>query len=270
MTQLKNYALITGATEGIGYELAKLFAGDGYNLVIVARHADQLDKTAAELRQHGVAVIAIAKDLFNRDEAFALCEEVQLKNIQVDVLVNNAGQGVYGLFKDTEVERELAIVDLNIAATIILTKHFAKEMIARNTGKILNLASIASKTPGPWQSVYHGTKAFVYSFSEAIRYELKDHNIVVTALLPGATDTDFFNKADMQESAIVQESSLADPADVAKDGYEALMSGKDKVISGFKNKAMIGMSNIMPDTAVAAMMDRQQRPAGEKSDDKQN
>ena len=265
----KNYALITGATEGIGYELAKLFAGDGYNLVIVARHADELENKAAEFRQQGVEVIAISKDLFKREEAFALCEEVRSRNIQVDVLVNNAGQGVYGLFKETEIERELDIVDLNIASTIILTKHFVKEMIMRNEGKILNLASIASKTPGPWQSVYHGTKAFVYSFSEAIRYELKDNNITVTALLPGATDTDFFNKADMQESTIVQDkSSLSDPADVAKDGYEALMAGKDKVISGFKNKAMIGMSNLMPDTAVAAMMDIQQKPAEDKSTDK--
>src|SRR5690606_31394464 len=206
------------------------------------------------------------KDLFKREEAFALCKEVEGKNIQVDVLVNNAGQGVYGLFKETEIERELNIVDLNIASTIILTKHFVKEMLAHNKGKILNLASIASKTPGPWQSVYHGTKAFIYSFSEAIRYELKDSNITVTALLPGATDTDFFNKADMQESKIVQESKLSDPADVAKDGYDALMSGKDKIISGFKNKAMIGMSNVMPDTAVAGMMDNMQEPVDE--DDK--
>lgn len=265
----KNYVLITGATEGIGYELAKLFASDGYNLVIVARHIDELKNKAAEFSKHNVEVISIAKDLFIREEVFALCEEVQSRNIQIDVLVNNAGQGVYGLFKDTEVERELEIVDLNIASTIILTKHFSKQMIARNYGKILNLASIASKIPGPWQSVYHGTKAFVYSFSEAIRYELKDSNITVTALLPGATDTDFFNKTDMQQSEIVQDkSSLADPADVAKDGYEALMSGKDKVISGFKNKAMIGLSNILPDTAVAAMMDKQQKPADEESDSK--
>ncbi|HEX8461889.1 MAG TPA: SDR family oxidoreductase [Segetibacter sp.] len=263
----KNYALITGATEGIGYELAKLFASDGYNLVIVARHSDELKNKAAEFSRYNVDVIAIEKDLFKREEAFALCEEVQTRNIQIDVLVNNAGQGVYGLFKDTEVERELEIIDLNIASTIILTKYFSKQMIARNYGKILNLASIASKTPGPWQSVYHGTKAFVYSFSEAIRYELKENNITVTALLPGATDTDFFNKADMQQSAMVQDkSSLSDPADVAKDGYEALMSGKDKVISGFKNKTMIGLSNILPDTAVAAMMDKQQKPADEQPD----
>lgn len=267
MEENKNYALITGASEGIGYELAKLFASDGYNLVIVARNNDELENRAAEFSQQGVEVIVIAKDLFKREEAFALCEEIQSRNIQIDVLVNNAGQGVYGLFKDTELERELDIIDLNIASTVILTKHFAKQMIARNYGKILNLASIASKTPGPWQSVYHATKAFVYSFSEAIRHELKEYNITVTALLPGATNTDFFNKADMQESAMVQDkSSLSDPADVAKDGYEALMSGEDKVISGFKNKAKIGMSNILPDTAVAAMMDKQQKPADEKSD----
>lgn len=267
MKENKNYALITGASEGIGYELAKLFAKDGYNLVIVARHIDDLKNRGAELSQQGVDVIAIAKDLFKRENAFALCDEVQSKNIQIDVLVNNAGQGEYGLFKDTDIQRELDIVELNIASTIILTKHFAKQMTARGYGKILNLASIASKTPGPWQSVYHATKAFVYSFSEAIRYELKENNITVTALLPGATDTDFFNKASMLQSKIVQDkSSLADPADVAKDGYEALMSGKDKIISGFKNKAMIGLSNIMPDTAVASMMDNQQKPADTKSD----
>lgn len=268
MANSKNYALITGATDGIGYELAKLFVKDNYNLVIVARHQEELESTAQEFRQQGVEVITIAKDLFKNEEAFALCEEVKSRGIEVSVLVNNAGQGVYGLFKDTEIDRELDIINLNIAATVILTKHFVKEMIARNEGKILNLASIASKTPGPWQSVYHGTKAFVYSFSEAIRHELKDHNITVTALLPGATDTDFFNKADMTESKIVQETSLADPADVAKDGYKALMSGDDKVISGFKNKAMIGMANIMPDTTVAAMMDKQQEPVDNDKDKK--
>lgn len=268
MTNSKNYALITGATEGIGYELAKLFVKDKYNLIIVARHQQELEAKAQEFRQQGVEVITIAKDLFKREEAFALCEEVRAKGVEVSVLVNNAGQGVYGLFKDVEIERELDIIDLNIASTVILTKHFVKEMIAKNEGKILNLASIASKTPGPWQSVYHGTKAFVYSFSEAIRYELKDHNITVTALLPGATDTDFFNKADMNESKIVQETSLADPADVAKDGYSALMAGDDKVISGFKNKAMIGMANLMPDTAVAAMMDKQQQPVSHDKDKK--
>ena len=135
-------------------------------------------------------------------------------------------------------------------------------MISRNEGKILNLASIASKLPGPWQSVYHGTKAFILSFSEAIRAELKDTNVTVTALMPGVTDTDFFNKADMQESKMVQDKdAMSDPADVAKDGYEALMAGKDKIISGFKNKMMVGMGDILPDSTVAEAMKKQQEPA---------
>src|SRR3954471_4995299 len=129
--------------------------------------------------------------------------------------------------------RELAIIQLNISSLVVLTKQFLQDMLARGEGKILNLSSIASKMPGPWQSVYHGTKAFVQSFTEAIRSEVKDKGITVTALLPGTTDTDFFNKAHMLASKAVQdEDKLADPAVVAKDGYEALMAGKDMVISG--------------------------------------
>ncbi|MFD1604433.1 SDR family NAD(P)-dependent oxidoreductase [Flavobacterium artemisiae] len=255
------YALITGATEGIGFELAKLFAKDGYNLIIVARSQAELDATAYELKQYGIKVITFARDLFIKDEVFALCQELEESRIEVNVLVNNAGQGLYGLFKDTDLNRELDIVHLNINAAIILTKHFLRKMLLRNEGKILNLASIASKTPGPWQSVYHGTKAFILSFSEALRSELEDTNITVTALLPGPTNTDFFNKADMNESKAIQDKdSLADPADVAKDGYNALMDNKDKVVSGFSNKLKVGMSNLLSDSLNAEMMKEQQKP----------
>jgi short-subunit dehydrogenase len=258
---MKNYALITGATNGIGYELAKLFAKDKYNLVLVARDERELEVKSAELKAQGVDVVTICRDLFNREEAFSVYDEVKSKGIVVDVLVNNAGQGVYGKFEDTDIERELRIIDLNIAAVVILTKCFLKDMIALNSGKILNLASIASKAPGPWQSVYHGTKAFVLSFSEAIRDETKDYNIVITALLPGVTDTDFFNKADMNSSKAVQDpDDMADPAGVAKDGYDALMAGKDKIISGLKNKLQTNMGNILPDTVLAHQMSEQQKP----------
>ncbi len=251
-------ALITGGTSGIGKELAKLFAQDGYNLIIVARDQSELDSTATELQALGVQVNTIAKDLSNMDEAFALCQEVTQ---QVDVLVNDAAQGVYGLFMDNDIERELDIVHLNICATVILTKHFAQQMAARGEGRVLNLGSIASKMPGPWQAVYHGTKAFVYSFTMAIRQEMKDSGVTFTTLMPGVTDTDFFNKAGMNESRIVQDKdAMSDPADVAKDGYEALMAGDDYVISGLKNKVMIGASNLMPDSAVTKMMDEQQKP----------
>lgn len=261
METTDQYALITGATDGIGYELAKLFAADGYNLIIVARDQQELNKTSSELSKSGVSVITIAKDLFIPEHAFAVYDEVQNMDIKVDVLVNNAGQGVYGEFKDNELKRELDIIQLNISSLVILTKLFVKDMVALNSGKILNLASIAGTVPGPWQAVYHGTKAFVLSFTEGLREEMKDYDITITALLPGATDTDFFNKADMQRSKIVQDKdSLSNPADVAKDGYEALMAGKDKVISGFKNKVQVAMGNIMPDSTSAHMMNEQQKP----------
>ena len=262
METSNKYALITGASIGIGYELAKLFAADGYNLILVARDAQELDKTAAELQQHNIEISIITKDLFDPANAFSLYEDVQRLGIKIDVLVNNAGQGVYGQFKDTELQRELDIIHLNISSLVVLTKLFVKDMVELNSGKILNLASIASKVPGPWQSVYHGTKAFVLSFTEALREELKDYDITITALLPGPTDTDFFNKADMQRSKAVQDKdALSDPADVAKDGYNALMAGKDKVISGFKNKVQVTMGNIIPDSAVAHMISEQQKPA---------
>ncbi|QJD94693.1 SDR family oxidoreductase [Mucilaginibacter robiniae] len=261
MSNTQKYALITGASSGIGYELAKIFAREKYNLVLVSRNQQELDKAAAEFKQNGVEVVTIAKDLFSNDEAFSVYDEVKAKGIQVDVLVNDAGQGLYGEFVDTDIKRELDIVNLNIGATLILTKSFLKDMVARKEGKILNLASIASKLPGPWQSVYHATKAFILSFSEAIRAEVKDSNITVTALMPGATDTDFFNKADMQDSKMVQDkSSMSNAADVAQDGYDALMAGDDKIISGFKNKAQVNMSNVVPDSALAANMYEQQAP----------
>ncbi len=259
-------ALITGATSGIGYELARLFAENNYDLVIVARNEDELSDTANRLKQkYNIDVITISEDLFTQDAAFELCDKIKENNIKVDVLVNDAGQGYYGKFVDTDIYRELDIINLNIASLVILTKHFLKEMVARGDGKILNLSSIASKVPGPYQSIYHGTKAFVQSFTEAIRAEVKDTGVTVTALLPGATDTDFFNKADMLESKVVQEGKLDDPVKVAKDGFDALMRGDDKAVSGFKNKLQVAMSNVTPDDTVAKQMLKQQEPVNKKN-----
>lgn len=257
---MKKTALISGATSGIGFELAKLFAADKYNLVIVARSEDELQRTADELStQYHIEVYPLAKDLARRDSPFEVYNESKQRNITVDILVNDAGQGVYGKFMETDLYRELDIIQLNISSTIVLTKLILKDMLARNEGKILNVGSIAGESPGPWQSVYHGTKAFINSWSSAIANELKDVNITVTLLVPGATDTDFFNKADMQDSKIL-ESSLSDPARVAKDGYSALMKGKNKIISGLKNKAQVAMSSIMTDEKAATTMDKQQHP----------
>jgi len=264
MNNKLQYAMVTGGTSGIGYELAKLLAQDSYNLVIVARNEDELKRVAAEIsQQYGIDVVTISKDLFNVENAFELYSEIQSKNIQIDILINDAGQGQYGEFTTTDIRKELNIINLNISSLVVLTKLFLKDMVENGYGKILNLSSIASKLPGPWQSVYHGTKAFVQSFTEAIHSEVKDSGVTITALLPGSTATDFFNKAGMNNSKIVQEGKLADAATVAKDGYKALMEGDDMVVSGFKNKAQIAMSNITPDAKVADKTKKIQEPVSE-------
>jgi short-subunit dehydrogenase len=265
MKALNKYTLITGATSGIGYELAKLFAKDGHDLIIVARSEEELNNTSVELtQQFGIDVVKISKDLFIPQNAFDLYNEVIEKGLQVEILVNDAGQGYYGEFIDTDIIRELEIIQLNISSLVILTKLFLQDMVKRGEGKILNLSSIASKAPGPFQSVYHGTKAFVQSFTEAIRNEVKDTGVTITALLPGATATDFFNKADMLESKIVQEEKLDDAADVAEAGYKALMDGDDKVVAGFKNKVQVAMAGITPDETLAKKMHKQQEPVTEE------
>jgi short-subunit dehydrogenase len=262
----QKFALITGATSGIGLELAKLFAQDKYNLVLVARSEGELQQTASMLQsQYGVEVTPISKDLFKRESPFELYDEVKSRGITIDVLVNDAGQGQYGEFTETDIYRELDIIQLNIAAYVVLTKCFLKDMVARNEGKILNVSSIGGEMPGPLQSVYHATKAFVTSFTEAVNNEIKDTQVTMTVLLPGVTDTDFFHKAQQEEAKGVQDkSSMSDPAEVAKDGYKALMAGDDKVISGLKNKAMVAASQVTPDSMVAAGMHKMMEPESKK------
>ena len=261
MTIKQQYALVTGGTSGIGYELARLLARDGYNLVIVARGQDALDRTAKEFTDaYGIKVLPVSKDLFEKKAPFEIYDIVKAKGLQIDILVNDAGQGEYGEFVNTDIWREIDIIQLNITSLVALTKLFLRDMVDRGDGKILNVASIAGKIPGPLQSVYHGTKAFVHSFTEAIRNEVKDSGVTITSLLPGATDTDFFNKADMLKAKNVQDGKLADAADVARDGYKALMKGDDKVVSGFGNKVQVALSNVMPDEQVANMVHKQQAP----------
>jgi short-subunit dehydrogenase len=258
----QRYALVTGATSGIGYELAKQFAGAQYNLVIVARNAATLEQVASEFRsQYNIEVIPIEKDLFQRESPFEVYREIKSRSIHIDVLVNNAGQGQYGEFSETDINREIDIIQLNIVSYVVLTKLVLQDMLAKGEGKILNVSSIGAEMPGPLQAVYHATKAFVTSFTEAIRSENKHKNITITALEPGVTDTDFFRKADQEDAKMVKEGTPADPAKVAKDGFEALMAGDDKIISGLKNKAMVGTSNVLPDSTVADMMHKSMEPS---------
>ena len=257
--------LITGASSGIGYELARCFAADGHHLVLVARQQNRLDAVARELSaQYGIQATAIAKDLFRPEAAEELYREVQSRGIQVDILVNDAGQGEWGEFHTTDLQRQLDIIQLNIVSLTALTHLFLQDMTARGYGKILNLASIASTSANPLLGVYAATKAYVLSFSEALHNELKDKNIAVTALMPGATDTDFFHKANMEHTKAGQ-GSKDDPAEVARVGYEALMSGDDKVLPGVKNKIMGGvMSAMLTEEAAATMARKQMEPAEEK------
>jgi short-subunit dehydrogenase len=245
--------------------LAKLFAKDNYNLVLVARTANDLNKVAKSfLTQYNIDVVVISKDLAEPDAPFELYEEVKAKGLNVNILVNDAGQGQYGFFAETATDRDLEIIQLNIISLVVLTKFFLRDMLANNDGKILQLAAIASKYPSPLLAVYGATKAFVLSFSQALANELEGTNVSITTLMPGATDTDFFNKAGAENTKQVTAHQLADPAGVAKDGYEALMNKDTKVISGMKNKLRAAFSNLIPDAAGAAAM---RKLVGEDDDD---
>lgn len=240
------YALITGATSGIGYELAKCFAKDSYNLILVARNEDRLNDVTNELKKnYSVEITPIVKNLFAPDAAEEIYDHTKRMGITVDVLVNDAGQGEWGPFVDTSLERDLDIIHLNIIGLLSLTKLFLRDMVRRNEGKILQVGSEAGTTPMPLLAVYAATKAFVLSFSAALAEELRDTNITITALLPGATDTDFFHKAGQEDTVTYRETHLASPEVVAQDGYEALMKGERKIISGAKTKLHVWLNDLL-------------------------
>jgi uncharacterized protein len=258
------YALITGATSGFGYEFARLFAKDGYNLVLVARAQGRLQEIASELtHDFFIHVVPIAADLFNPATAQEIHEEVTVKGIAIDVLVNDAGQGEHGNFVEYDVARDIDMIQLNVTSLVCLTKFFLKDMLARNEGKILQVASLLGKYPTPYMTVYAATKAFVISFTEGLINELRGTNITMTALLPGASDTDFFHKAGAEDTVTYREEELSKPEEVAKDGYDALMSGESKIISGAKNKVFAAMSNVLPDTTLASTMRKKMSPSDE-------
>ncbi|MFD2934177.1 SDR family NAD(P)-dependent oxidoreductase [Spirosoma flavum] len=255
-------ALITGASSGIGRELTRLFAKDGYNLVLVGRDSDALQLYSNNLQnQYGTQVTLIQKDLANPSAPTEIYAETTGQGLQIDVLVNNAGFGEYGMFAtETDIQKELGVVQVNAVALMHLTKLYLKDMVSRNEGKILMLGSEASVAPNPMMAVYGATKAFIKSFSEAIRNELNDTNITVTVLMPGATNTDFFKVAGATEAKGADPNKTADPAAVAKEGYDALMSGKDHVVAGWMNKARVAMAHVLPDPLVAASARRDMMP----------
>lgn len=247
-------ALVTGAASGIGQELAHLLAKDQYQLILVDQNPEGLRDFAAHLRSvHGTEVTLITQDLAQMGAAQQVFQAVQAKGLQVDILVNDAGFGEYGMFLESSLERNSAVIHTNILALVELTYLFGREMKSRGRGRILQLGSTAAYTPSPRMAVYSATKSFVLSFSEALANELKDSGVTVTTLCPGATDTDFFERAGAENTNAAQ-GSLADPKDVAKDGYEAMMKGEMRVISGLTNKVQAMLSNVTPDGLVAVQM----------------
>ncbi|RYG37061.1 MAG: SDR family oxidoreductase [Chitinophagaceae bacterium] len=258
----KAYALITGATSGIGYEIAKRFAKDGHNLVLVARSKEGLLETAEALEsEFGVSVYTIPKDLFVPGAAKEIYTETSQQGFGIKYLVNDAGQGIWGKFAETALDREIDLVHLNIIALISLTKYYLKDMIEKGEGRVLQVASSLAKAPTPYMSVYAASKAFVLSFSEALISEIKGTDVTMTALLPNATDTDFFHKSGSEHTVTYRETSLYTPAEVASAGYEGMMLGEAKVIPGIKNKVQGAMSAMMSDEAVAEMMSKQMQPS---------
>lgn len=258
------YALVTGATSGFGYEFAKLFAANGFNLVLVARSEEKLRDLAADLTQTFlIEVLPLAKDLFKPTAAEEIHSTLTARNITIDVLVNDAGQGEHGNFLEYDLARDMDMIQLNVTSLVSLTKLFLRDMVARNEGKILQVASLLGKYPTPLMTVYAATKAFVIAFTEGLIKELEGTNVTITALLPGASDTDFFHKAGGEDSKTYREENLSEPAAVVKDGFDALMAGENRVVSGMKNKMYAAMSALMPDSALAETMHKKMKPSNE-------
>ena len=245
-------ALITGASSGIGLELARVFAREGYRLVLVARNQKRLDEIAQELRPAEAQPIAMDLSLPGAPE------EIHGNVPKVDVLVNNAGFGVFGKFVEKGLAEELNMMQLNMTALVTLTRLYLPAMISAGNGKIMNVASTAAFQPGPLMAIYFATKAFVLSFSEAIANELEGTGVIVSALCPGLTASDFQERAKMQNSGLVKGRKMMDSRTVAEAGYRGLMAGKTIVIPGFGNKLMTQSLRLSPRSIVTKMVRRMQ------------
>ena len=249
-------ALITGASGGIGLELARLHASKGDNLVLVARSREKLAEVKTELEsKFKVSIYNIVKDLSVKDAAKEVFYEVKKQNIIIDYLINNAGFGDFGLFAKSNWEKQEGMINLNITALTQLTWLFLPEMISRGEGKILNVSSLAAFQPGPTMSVYFASKAFVMSFSEALNNEVRDKGITVTTLCPGPTESNF-HAVVLGDPKLVRERKMMTAKEVAKIGYRAMMNGKSVVIPGFINSFLVFASRFVPRELVIKMIRR--------------
>lgn len=240
-------ALITGASNGIGLELAKIHAAKGDQLVLVARNKSKLDELKLELEKtYKISVYTIGKDLSAMNAGQEVFDETSKQQIQIDYLINNAGFGDFGMFVETDWNKEAQMIQLNITALTQLSKLYLKEMVKRGSGKIMNVASTSAFQSGPTMAVYYATKAYVLSFSEAIDNEVRDKGVTVTALCPGATESGFQAAAAMEESNLVKGRKLPTSKEVAEYGYESMMKGRTVAIHGFMNYLLANSVRFIP------------------------
>jgi short-subunit dehydrogenase len=248
-------AVVTGASSGIGYELAKLAAKDGHDLLLAADR--ELDRAAENLRAFDVEVDTVETDLARLEGVDELAAAI--KGRPVAVLMANAGHGLGRAFLDQDFAEVRHVIDTNVTGTIYLIQNVGRDMRDRGEGKILITGSIAGFIPGAYQAVYNASKAFIDSFSFALRHEVKEHGITVTCLMPGVTETDFFERADLMDTKVGQ-SEKADAGEVAKAGYEAMKKGQGDVVAGWHNKLQTAIANITPSKVLAARHAAQTAP----------
>lgn len=254
----RKFAVITGASSGIGYEFAKACAGEGFDVMLIAEQG--VDAAAEKLRSEGAPVSTLQVDLSTYDVNEGVAAAIMQGSRPVDVLALNAGIVVGGPFLETDLARDLSLIQLNIGSAVHLSKRLLPAMVARGEGRVLITSSVAATMPGPYYATYAASKAYLLSFAEAIRYELKDTGVTVTALLPGPTDTEIFDRAGMQNTP-VNEGPKDDPAEVARDALKALMAGDDKVVAGsIKNLLQTATARVAPEKLKAAMHAAQTKP----------
>jgi short-subunit dehydrogenase len=254
------FAVVTGASRGIGLELARCAVENGYDL-LVAADEPEIVTAARDLGGDGVSVMPVQVDLATADGVERLVHAVGGR--PVDVLVANAGRGLGRAFLDQDLEPVRRVIDTNITGTIMLVHQIGRDMRARRQGRILITGSIAGLLPGTYQAVYNGTKAFLDSFAYALRAELKDSGVTVTCLMPGATETDFFERADMMDTKVGTEKKMS-AAEVARAGFQAMLDGKGEVVTGWTNKLRAAISHVLPSDTLAELHRKQSAPGTAK------
>ncbi|MDX5422449.1 MAG: SDR family oxidoreductase [Hymenobacteraceae bacterium] len=258
-TPQKYTALITGASNGIGYELARIFAQQGHDLVLVARSEDKLNSMALQFAiEHKVYTKVIARDLAKPDAPQQVFDELKQAGVEVDVLVNNAGIGAHGFFRKADMQKQLDMMQLNMVALTHLTRLFLDQLPPGRHGKILNISSMAAFVPGPLMAVYYASKAYVQSFSEALAAELEEEDVAVTVLCPGPTDTDFKERAGIHQESFMSENFSDDPEEIARAGYKGMMAGEVVVLPGVKYKVMETAVRLMPRDLLRSMIKKVQ------------